>query len=61
MARKWNWNLTNIAQDSIPAGTDAISKQRLEQNITVKSMSGEFKEGTSMEVLDLEKEMSQIR
>lgn len=27
--RKWDWNLINIAQDSVTAGTDAIGKQRL--------------------------------
>lgn len=30
MGRKWNRNLTNIVQDSIPAGTDAVGKQRLD-------------------------------
>lgn len=29
MGRKLSGNLTNISQDSIPAGTDAIGKQRL--------------------------------
>ena len=27
MGRKWKWNLTNTAQHSIPAGTDAIGEQ----------------------------------
>lgn len=54
--------MTHIAQDRLPAGTDARGKQRLVQRSRVKSISGKLtQKKVSTEVVEVERKEPSLR